>query len=466
MTLREWIHRQCGQNELLKEAVENCNDNAQSREILLAFIKNNHKDYELDIDIDKESFEYKLICFYMQGGQFKDLVPLWKNNGIGFEFDSSMIEIDYENVDLDAVNSQLFYQEVYGAGIFDLMLRDKTINEVGFTDNYFYVWSEKKIRIPYQKESSFMKTLIMRLSQNRDKQGISESNPYISFVRKDGTRISATQPPFTKQYNLSIRIFNKRGDSFDELHRTQITNKLINYLVAQKSKIVFQGELGVGKTTTMQSLYQLIPDNLHIATIEDSFEQNNGLLYPNKRILEFQTLKNMDYFDAIQMILRSSVDFANIGEVRSPDSAKAVIDLGMAVSEAMYFTLHATSPINTVPRMVNLLMMTGFYKNEVSAALDVISSIDYIIQHGWIDGRRDILSITEVNVLEQEKMTVDALDDKEKLERMYLINQIQSNYRNKYELRTIYETGKGIINKPRKAGDLENETIFKELFQV
>ncbi|MDP2947573.1 MAG: ATPase, T2SS/T4P/T4SS family [Nanoarchaeota archaeon] len=465
MDLKSFIDEEAKKNELIKTAILKCNEDSNYRDILLAFIKNNHTHYEFNLDVRKDDFEYKLAAFYITGGEFKELLELgiWKNIGLNYQFDELLMPI--LEVDEQSVLCQLFYQEHYGASILDQMLFDKTINEVGFTDSFFYVWSEKKIRIPFKKESKELKTLILRLSENLDKKGLSESNPCISFERKDGSRVSASQPPFSRQLNLSIRLFNKRGDSFDSLHKEEVLNQLLVYLVRNNSKIIFQGELGVGKTTTMQSIYQLIPDNIHIATIEDSFEQNNGSLYKDKRILEFQTLKDMTYFDAIQMILRTSVDFANIGEIRIPDSAKAAVDLSMAISQAMYATLHAVSPEKTVPRLVNLLMMTSFYKNETSAALDVISSFDYIIQHGWKNGVRSILSITEINPIEYEKITIESLDDKEHLEKLYLINQIQSNYRNQYELRTIFNEN-GIVAKPRREVLEINEELFKEIFAV
>jgi Flp pilus assembly CpaF family ATPase len=215
------------------------------------------------------------------------------------------------------------------------------------------------------------------------------------------------------------------------------------------------GGLGSGKTTTMNVMYELLDDFLHIGTVEDYFEQHVMEKYPFKRIVEGQAINDKDLLDVVKTLLRMSVDVANIGEVRDGKALFAFIQLVQSVSVAAWFTTHITNPETTVPRLKNMLIGTGRYFSEQSAVMDIIHYINMIFQHEIIDGQRMITKVVEIVPLVAASSDSDYSmeTEKEVLEKMYYVQQIQSNPYNMFRLNIIMQRSEGMqrfVNYPSK----------------
>jgi len=94
-----------------------------------------------------------------------------------------------------------------------------------------------------------------------------------------------------------------------------------------------------------------------------------------------------------------------------------------------------------VPRLKNMLMGTGKYSTEQSAVMDIISYINCIFQHEILNGKRMISKIVEIIPLvnSTNDMDFDINMDKEKLEKMVLIENLKGNVNNMYRLNYIME---------------------------
>lgn len=227
-----------------------------------------------------------------------------------------------------------------------------------------------------------------------------------------------------------------------------------------------------GKTTTMNVMYELLDDYLHIGTVEDYFEQHVMEKYPNKRIVEGQSINGKSLLDVVKTLLRMSVDVANIGEVRDGNALFAFIQLVQSVSVAAWFTTHITNPETTVPRLKNMLIGTGRYFSEQSAVMDIIHSVNMIFQHEIIDGLIAVTQVVEIVPLVKTSGSFDYSfnDDKEKLQKLYYINQIQNNPYNMFRLNQIMKLEDGrprfinypsarMIEKARRSGDSWEYTV-------
>jgi Tfp pilus assembly ATPase PilU len=205
----------------------------------------------------------------------------------------------------------------------------------------------------------------------------------------------------------------------------------------------------------MSALFELLDDSLHIGIVEDFFEQHVMQKYPYKRIVELKGMQNKTLEDAVKTILRLSVDVADLGEVRSGEALYSVLQLIQSVSMSAWFTAHVANPETTVPRFKNLLLSTGRYHTEQSAVMDIVNYINLIFQHNIIDGKRVITEIVEVIPMVSTAFDYDfdlnLETDKSILQKLYYIQQIQSNTNNMYRLRTIMDAKDGIpkyINMP------------------
>jgi hypothetical protein len=198
----------------------------------------------------------------------------------------------------------------------------------------------------------------------------------------------------------------------------------------------------------MSSLFELLDDSLHIGIAEDFFEQHIMQKYPQKRIVELKSLQNKSLEDAVKTILRLSVDVADLGEVRSGEALYSVLQLIQSVSMAAWFTVHVADPETTVSRFKNLLLGTGRYHTEQSAVMDIVNYVNLIFQHNIINGKRVITEIVEIVPMVSTAFEYDfdlSLEtDVSKLQKLYYIQQIQSNPSNMYRLNRIMDARDGI----------------------
>lgn len=340
--------------------------------------------------------------------------------------------------------AQRIYADAYGLGCIDI-LAHSNVNEIGLSNDgsYIYCWDGDKIHLSFFSLSEPEMMVIQNRSISFDNKigQLCAGTPEVCCYRADNARITAMQPPFSSSRNLYIRIFNQSARGFDDIFQDETEKLLIQFLVKSGAKIILQGPLGSGKTTTMQVLLELLGDSLHIGTVEDYFEQHNAVKYKNKRITELQMLPGKSLLDTAMSLFRTSVDVASVGEARDGEAVFTFLQLAQAINQSAFFTCHVATPEDTVPRLKNMLTSTGIYSSEQSAVADIVNYINIIFQHG-IDGReRRITKIVEI-VPQIEKASCMALSAElaeEDLKRLALLKQIQQDTAYMYRLNPLME---------------------------
>ncbi|HWQ29712.1 MAG TPA: ATPase, T2SS/T4P/T4SS family [Negativicutes bacterium] len=382
---------------------------------------------------------------------------------VGYEYNSEDIELIYsmEVRELDFADkleivTQRIYEELFGLKHIDI-LAYSDVNEVGFSNDgrYIYCWCGRKIWLSFmaldEREARVVQDRAISFEKHSPQLDV--SHPEVLCHRGDGARITVTQRPYFSSRNLCIRIFNQSTSGFLDLITLEKLRVLIIALVKAGESICLQGSLGSGKTTTMNIMYELLDDYLHIGTVEDYFEQHIMDKYPYKRIVEGQSINGKELLDVVKTMLRMSVDVANIGEVRDGNALFSFIQLVQSVSVAAWFTTHITNPETTVPRLKNMLTGTGRYFSEQSAVMDIIHYINMIFQHEIVDGQIMISRVVEIVPLVTAFSEFDYRNepDIEKLKRLYYLQQIQGNPNNMFSLKTIMEMRGGsmrFVNYP------------------
>jgi Flp pilus assembly CpaF family ATPase len=384
----------------------------------------------------------------------------WQYDSYRYEFSSEDIDDIYFQelqgkslgfIDKLEIIVQLIYQKLFGLMCLD-SLAYSDVNEIGFSNDgkYIYCWCDIKIWLSFLALSPEEARIVQdrAISFDKDAGQLDESSPEKLCYRGDLARITVTQPPYSSSRNMCIRIFNQRHLGIRHLIPDEDVLTAITALVKSGASICMQGSLGTGKTTTMSSLFELLDDSLHIGIVEDFFEQHIMQKYPQKRIVELKSLQNKSLEDAVKTILRLSVDVADLGEVRSGEALYSVLQLIQSVSMAAWFTVHVADPETTVSRFKNLLLGTGRYHTEQSAVMDIVNYVNLIFQHNIINGKRVITEIVEIVPMVSTAFEYDfdlSLEtDVSKLQKLYYIQQIQSNPSNMYRLNRIMDARDGI----------------------
>jgi pilus assembly protein CpaF len=399
---------------------------------------------------------YACCCKVRESEGYKSLRYEYNEEDIDYIFSSEDYTLSF--TDKIEIITQRLYEEIFGLKHIDI-LAYSDINEVGFSNNgkYVYCWCGKKIWLSFLQISEKDARVIQDRAISFEKHcpQLDVSHPEILCHRGDGARITVTQKPYFSARNLCIRIFNQSSADFKDLITEEKLRTLIIALVKAGESICLQGGLGTGKTTTMNVMYELLDDLLHIGTAEDYFEQHVMEKYPYKRIVEGQAVNDKNLLDVVKTLLRMSVDVANIGEVRDGNALFAFIQLVQSVSVAAWFTTHITNPETTVPRLKNMLIGTGRYFSEQSAVMDIVHYINMIFQHEIIDGQITITRVVEivplVAVSSDGEYGIET--SREQLEKLFYIQQMRSNPYNMFRLNTIMQTEDGearFINFPSR----------------
>ena len=159
-------------------------------------------------------------------------------------------------------------------------------------------------------------------------------------------------------------------------------------------------------------LSEAIPDTERIVTIEDSAElqlHQRHILRLESRPPNIEGEGEVSIRDLVRNSLRMRPDRIIVGEVRGAEA----LDMLQAMNtghDGSLSTVHANSPRDALARLETMVMMAGFeiplraVRQQVSSALDLVIQIERLE-----DGNRRITSITEVQRMESDVITLQEL---------------------------------------------------------
>jgi type II secretory ATPase GspE/PulE/Tfp pilus assembly ATPase PilB-like protein len=152
---------------------------------------------------------------------------------------------------------------------------------------------------------------------------------------------------------IAVRLFDLSNDvkALNELgFQEDDIDWLRNAISHPNGIFLIVGPTGSGKTTTFYSLLKEIKSpNINIMTLEDPIEyQIDGI-----KQLELRENGLISFADGVRSILRQDPDVMLIGEIRDEETAASAIRAALT-GRLVFATLHASTPINALRRLINL----------------------------------------------------------------------------------------------------------------
>lgn len=309
--------------------------------------------------------------------------------------------------------------EMRGLGPIGPLLRDPDISDilVNGTESVYIerngLLSRTKIR--FQSSDQLIR-IAQRVAEGIGRQ-VDELNPICDARLEDGSRVNIIGPPLAVDgAAISIRRFKQGGFSLDELAASGAMHPKMAVLMETATKaqlnIVVTGGTGSGKTTILNALSANIDRTERVVTLEDAAELN--LRQPHvvrleTRVATSENVKEVSMRELLQNALRMRPDRIIVGEVRGGEALEALQAMNTGHPGSM-FTVHANTPRDTLSRLEYLMMM-GAGDLPISVIRNqVISAVDLIIQATrFRDGKRRIVSITDVAGLEGDKAVLEDL---------------------------------------------------------
>jgi pilus assembly protein CpaF len=309
--------------------------------------------------------------------------------------------------------------DVLGHGPLERVLGDDTVTEI-MVNGPYDVWIERdgtlhRSSVRFQDESQLRRIINKMVAQVGRR--IDESQPMVDARLPDGSRVNAVLPPLSLTGPLlTIRRFGNERLGLDDLVRkgtlTPETSELLARCVEARLNILISGGTGAGKTTLLNALSGAIPDSERIITIEDAAE----LKLAQRHVLQLECRpKNIEgggevtIRDLVRNSLRMRPDRIVVGEVRGAEA----LDMLQALNtghDGSLSTLHANSPRDALARVETMVLMAGYDLPIRAIRQQITSALDAVIHLARMhDGSRRIVSITEVQRMESDVITLQEL---------------------------------------------------------
>ncbi len=231
-----------------------------------------------------------------------------------------------------------------------------------------------------------------------------KDNPRLDARLPDGSRVHAVMPPLARVGTIvAIRKFRREKLTIEQLVSfgsiTKEGAELLDVIVKIGRNLMVSGATSSGKTSVLNVLSSLIPENDRILVLEDASELQ--LQQPHK--VCFETRKADEYGkgevsirDLLHSALRLRPDRIVVGEIRSGEA----LDLLQAMNtghEGSMSTIHANSARDSLLRLETCALFSGVEIPLSALREQVASAIHVVIQTARLhDGTRKITAISEV----------------------------------------------------------------------
>jgi len=258
---------------------------------------------------------------------------------------------------------QAVFDVCWGMDVLAPIYRDRTVEEIRVNgpDMIYTVRLGVAVKEPIRfRDDSAIVRLIRRILLH-DRVDITRDQPRVETTRRDGTRVTATVPPFTKSPTMCIRKFGSIRLAEESFLKYGTFNKRMARMLATLAKgrcsILLSGGTGTGKTTLLRLLVGYLPERLRLVTLESDFELNLIDYYPDRDIvaLEAHPELGISLREAFKTILRYTPEVIIMGEARA-EEADELVKAASRGHDGSMGTVHVSSVREVVPAVARMIL--------------------------------------------------------------------------------------------------------------
>jgi pilus assembly protein CpaF len=304
--------------------------------------------------------------------------------------------------------------ETLGLGALEVLLADDSVTEimVNGPDEIFVERGGVLTRTSdcFSSETA-LRSVIERIVSSAGRR-VDEASPMVDARLADGSRVNVILPPLAlRGACITLRRFSRRMVGTQALLESgtvdPATLALLRGAVMARRNIVVAGGTGSGKTTLLNLLAGFIGAGERIITIEDAAELS--LCHPHCVSLEarppnLEGRGAVSVRDLVRNALRMRPDRIIVGECRGAEA----LDMLQAMNtghEGSLTTVHANGPREALSRLEVMVHLAGVDLPSFAVREQIASAVDLVVQLARLaDGRRSVVSITEVTGMEGQTL--------------------------------------------------------------
>ena len=309
--------------------------------------------------------------------------------------------------------------ELLGLGPLEPLLKDESVTDI-LVNGHDVVFVERRgllerVATRFQDEKHLLR-IIQKIVSAVGRR-VDESSPFVDARLADGSRVNAIVAPLAIDGSLlSIRKFSKIPISLETMISYGSIPARISHvlqaIVEARLNVIISGGTGSGKTTLLNALSSYIDERERIVTIEDSAElqlQQEHVARLETRPANIEGRGEVTQRDLVKNALRMRPDRIILGECRSGEAFDMLQAMNTGHDGSMT-TVHANTPRDALSRIEQMIGMSGIDISPRSARAQIASAINVVIQIGRLsDGRRKLLSLSELTGMEGETITMQEI---------------------------------------------------------
>ncbi|XCB31021.1 ATPase, T2SS/T4P/T4SS family [Arcanobacterium hippocoleae] len=173
---------------------------------------------------------------------------------------------------------------------------------------------------------------------------------------------------------------------------------ILQEFVEQKANVIISGATGAGKTTFLNAMLQLVPQNERILVIEESAELRPAhphVIHLQIRRANVQGAGEVSMSELVRAAMRMRPDRIVLGECRGSEVRDVLSALNTG-HEGGWATIHANSAADVPARLIALGALAGMHEEAVAA--QAVSALDAVVHIRRRDGIR---YVSEIGVLQR-----------------------------------------------------------------
>jgi len=309
--------------------------------------------------------------------------------------------------------------ELLGLGPIEPLLKDPTITDI-LINGHSNIFIERygvleRTSVRFKDERHLLR-IIQKIVSAIGRR-IDESSPMVDARLADGSRVNAIVAPLAIDgASMSIRKFARVPISMERLVEIGSVPapvaEVLTAIVKARRNVLISGGTGSGKTTMLNAMSASIDHRERIVTIEDSAElqlQQEHVVRLETRPSNIEGRGEVSQRDLVKNALRMRPDRIIVGEVRAGEAFDMLQAMNTGHDGSMT-TIHANTPRDALSRVEQMIGMSGIDIPARSARSQIASAINVVIQLGRLsDGRRKVLSVSELTGMEGEVVTMQEI---------------------------------------------------------
>lgn len=346
--------------------------------------------------------------------------------------------------------------EVLGLGPIEPLLKEPSVTDI-LVNRHDQVFIEREGLLEATtvrfKDDRHLLRIIDRIVSAVGRR-VDESQPMVDARLPDGSRVNAIIPPLAVDGPmLSIRKFATIPIGMDKLIELgsvpPVFAELLQGIVQARRNVLISGGTGTGKTTLLNAMSAHIDGRERIITIEDAAElqlQQTHVARLETRPANVEGKGEVTQRHLVKNALRMRPDRIIVGEVRAGEA----FDMLQAMNtghEGSMTTVHANSCRDALSRLEQMIGMTGLDLPAKTMRAQIASALNVVIQlERMSDGRRRLVSISEITGMEGEVVTMQEIfafrrlstDADGRISGQYVATGIRPKFMHDFETRGIH----------------------------